>query len=103
MLHVKISLIVKDVKGVAKPWCILHYYCDQAGEVEDVMSPMVSAVNTMVGTIIMLLIGKTFHLQNLAYTKQYYVCLAGREFRLFLTLHLVANATLFDFYFTDRY
>jgi hypothetical protein len=42
------------------------FICEQAGEVEDVMPPMVSAANTMVGTLIMLLIGKTSHLSNQA-------------------------------------
>ncbi len=54
--------MVKGVKCVAKLWCFVRDYCEQAGEVEDVMPPMVSAANTMVGTLIMLFIGKTSHL-----------------------------------------
>ncbi len=85
------SLMVKGVKGVAKPWCILHYYCEQAGEVEDVMPPMVSAVNTMVGTIIMLLIGKTSQLLKPMLIRNNTLSLAGRKFRLFFDTWAVKN------------
>jgi hypothetical protein len=63
-------------------------YCEQAGEGEDVMPPMVSAANTMVGTLIMLLIGKTSHLQNLAYTEQYYISCWKRISSIFDTLNI---------------